>query len=112
VAAAHRRERLALFFDPAVAGRTTRVDVVDASLDHDLVQMLQDAGLSLDDIAGILGADDNAAWKTIATERLTRLDDEIARLQHARELLAAALMCRFDHPIDECRIMNDEIDTA
>jgi DNA-binding transcriptional MerR regulator len=38
------------------------------------VQMLQDAGLSLDDIQGILGADDNAAWKEIARQRLTQLD--------------------------------------
>ena len=36
--------------------------------------------------------------------------EEIARLQHSRELLAAALLCRFDHPLDECRVMNDEID--
>ena len=74
------------------------------------VQMLQDAGLSLDEIQGILDADDNASWKAIARERLTLLDEEIARLQHARELLDGALLCRFDHPLDECRIMNDEID--
>jgi len=74
------------------------------------VQMLQDAGLSLDDIQGVLGADDNAAWKTIARQRLVQLDDEIAQLQHSRELLAAALLCRFDHPLDECKIMNTEID--
>ncbi len=74
------------------------------------VRMLQDAGLSLDDIEGILDAEDNAAWKAIAQERLDALDDDIARLEHARELLAAALFCRFDHPLDECRIMNAEID--
>jgi DNA-binding transcriptional MerR regulator len=74
------------------------------------VQMLQDAGLSLDEIQGVLGAGDNAAWKAIARRRLDQLDEELARLQHARELLAAALLCRFDHPLDECRIMNDEID--
>jgi DNA-binding transcriptional MerR regulator len=74
------------------------------------VQMLQDAGLSLDDIEGILGADDNESWKQIARRRLVQLDDEIARLVHSRELLAAALLCRFDHPLDECRIMNTEID--
>ena len=74
------------------------------------VQMLQDAGLSLDDIQGVLEADDNATWKGIARQRLTQLDDEIARLQHSRELLAAALLCRFDHPLDECKIMNTEID--
>lgn len=74
------------------------------------VQMLQDAGLSLDDIQGVLDADDNGAWKDIARQRLVLLDDEIARLDHSRQLLAAALLCRFDHPLDECRIMNSEID--
>jgi DNA-binding transcriptional MerR regulator len=74
------------------------------------VQMLQDAGLSLDDIQGILAADDNAAWKAIARARLAQLDEEVIRLQRSRELLSAALLCRFDHPLDECRIMNDEID--
>lgn len=74
------------------------------------VQMLQDAGLSLDDILGILDAADNDSWKQIARQRLASLDDEIARLHHSRELLAGALLCRFDHPLDECRIMNDEID--
>jgi DNA-binding transcriptional MerR regulator len=74
------------------------------------VQMLQDAGLSLDEIQGVLDADDNASWKAIAHDRLAQLDDEIVRLQHARELLSGALLCRFDHPLDECRIMNDEID--
>ena len=74
------------------------------------VQMLQDAGLSLDDIQGVLEADDNASWKGIACQRLVQLDDEIAKLQHSRELLAAALLCRFDHPLDECKVINAEID--
>jgi MerR family redox-sensitive transcriptional activator SoxR len=74
------------------------------------VRMLQDAGLSLDEIQGVLDADDNASWKAIAQERLAQLDEEITRLQRARELLTGALLCRFDHPLDECRIMNDEID--
>jgi DNA-binding transcriptional MerR regulator len=74
------------------------------------VQMLQDAGLSLDEIQAVLEADDNASWKAVARERLARLDEEIARLEHARRLLEGALLCRFDHPLDECRIMNNEID--
>jgi MerR family transcriptional regulator, copper efflux regulator len=74
------------------------------------VQMLQDAGLSLDDIQGVLDADDNGVWKDIARQRLVLLDDEIVRLDHSRQLLAAALLCRFDHPLDECHIMNSEID--
>lgn len=74
------------------------------------VQMMQDAGLSLDDIQGVLDADDNGSWKEIARRRLTQLDTEISRLRRARQLLDGALLCRFDHPLDECRIMNDEID--
>ena len=74
------------------------------------VQMLQDAGLSLDEIQALLDADDNPSWKAIARERLALLDEEIALLQYARRLLDGALLCRFDHPLDECRIMNDEID--
>lgn len=74
------------------------------------IQMLQDSGLTLDEIQGVLDADDNAAWKGIAHQRLAELDRDIARLELSRELLAAALLCRFDHPLDECRIMNAEID--
>lgn len=74
------------------------------------VQMLQDAGLSLDDIEGILSADDHDAWKEIGRRRLDELEDELARLRHSRDVLAGALLCRFDHPLDECRIMNAEID--
>ena len=74
------------------------------------VQMLQDARLSLDEIQGVLDADDNDVWKAIARQRLAQLDDEISRLTHSRELLSAALLCRYDHPLDECQIMNSEID--
>ncbi len=72
--------------------------------------MLQDAGLALDDIEGILNATDVAAWKTIATRRLALLDEQITRLQRAREYLAGALLCRYDHPVTDCNIMGTEID--
>jgi DNA-binding transcriptional MerR regulator len=72
--------------------------------------MLQDAGLSLDDIAGILEAATVDEWKAIARERLAALDEEIARMQLAREYLAGALLCRFDHPATDCRVMGFEID--
>ena len=74
------------------------------------VGMLQDAGLALDEIEGILRAPDVASWKAIARTRLAALDDEIAQLQRAREYLAGALMCRFDHPATDCKIMGAEID--
>ena len=73
---------------------------------------LQDAieGMSLDDIAGVLDAENVEDWKEIARSRLAALDDEIARLQRARDYLEGALLCRFDHPATECRIMGAEID--
>ena len=74
------------------------------------IGMLQDAGLSLDEIGGVLDAARVADWKAIARTRLAVLDDEIARLQRARDYLAGALLCRYDHPATDCRIMGDEID--
>ncbi|MBV8160835.1 MAG: MerR family transcriptional regulator [Acidimicrobiia bacterium] len=74
------------------------------------IGMLQDAGLALNDIDGILSAADVAEWKAIAKRRLAVLDDQIARLQQARDFLAGAVLCRFDHPATECKIMGAEID--
>jgi MerR family redox-sensitive transcriptional activator SoxR len=74
------------------------------------IGMLQDAGLELDEIAGVLNAKDVAEWKAIARMRLASLDEEIERLRLAREYLAGALLCRFDHPATDCKIMGAEID--
>jgi DNA-binding transcriptional MerR regulator len=74
------------------------------------IGMLQDAGLSLDDIDGVLNAGSIGEWKEIARRRLDALDAEIARLEHARSYLAGALLCRFDHPLTECKVMGGEID--
>ncbi len=74
------------------------------------IGMLQDAGLALDDIAGILEAPDVSEWKAIARRRLSALDRQIATLQEAREYLSGALLCRYDHPATDCRIMAAEID--
>jgi DNA-binding transcriptional MerR regulator len=74
------------------------------------IGMLQDAGLSLDDIAGVLDAANIADWKAIARQRLAVLNAEIIRLQRARDYLDGALLCRYDHPATDCRIMGDEID--
>jgi DNA-binding transcriptional MerR regulator len=74
------------------------------------IGMLQDAGLSLDDIDGILHAATVEEWKAIARQRLTALEDEIARLEQAHRYLQGALLCRFDHPATDCAIMGGEID--
>jgi hypothetical protein len=72
--------------------------------------MLQDCGLSLDDIDGVLHAATVEEWKAIAADRLVALDAEIDRLKHARSYLRGALLCRYDHPVTECAIMGAEID--
>ncbi len=72
--------------------------------------MMQDIGLTLDEVHGILSAATAAGWKQIAGRRLAALDEQIAQLQHARGLLAAALWCRFDHPATDCNVMGAEID--
>jgi DNA-binding transcriptional MerR regulator len=74
------------------------------------IRMLQDAGLALDEIHGILSAATVKEWKAVARRRLQALDQQIAELQHARSVLAGALLCRFDHPATECSIMGAEID--
>jgi len=74
------------------------------------IGMLQDAGLSLDDIDGILQAGTVTEWKTIARERVQVLDDEIERLTNARAYLQGALVCRYDHPATDCKVMGAEID--
>lgn len=74
------------------------------------ILMLQDAGLALDEIEAILSASTVAEWKAIGRERLEALDAQIAALQHSRELLAGALLCRYDHPVTDCKVMAAEID--
>jgi DNA-binding transcriptional MerR regulator len=74
------------------------------------IGMMQDIGLTLDEVHGILHAATVTEWKAIAGQRLEALDEQIAQLQHARGLLAGALLCRFDHPATDCTIMGAEID--
>ena len=74
------------------------------------IGMLQDAGLTLDDIAVVVGAGTVEEWKAVARERLEALDAEIERLQRARGYLEGALLCSFDHPVTECKVMGAEID--
>ena len=74
------------------------------------IGMLQDAGLSIDDIRGVLDAATVTDWKATASARLEVLDEEIERLERARAYLTGALLCRFDHPATECKVMGAEID--
>jgi DNA-binding transcriptional MerR regulator len=74
-----------------------------------LIGLMQDAGLSLGDIAGVLAADSVADWKRIG-RRLAALDAQLDSLQRARAYLAGALRCRHAHPLTECPVTGTEID--
>jgi len=74
------------------------------------IGMMQDIGLTLDEVSGIMHAATLHEWKSIAWQRLAALDEQIAQLEHARGLLAGALWCRFDHPATDCAVMGAEID--
>ena len=74
------------------------------------IGMLQDAGLSLEEIAGVLEAGTAAEWKAIGSRRLEALDEEIQALEQARDYLRGALLCRYDHPATDCQVMGAEID--
>ena len=74
------------------------------------IGMLQDAGLSLDEIDAVLRARSKREWKAIVSDRLELLTAEIERLQQARAYLEGALLCRYDHPATDCRVMGVEID--
>ena len=74
------------------------------------IGVMQDAGLTLNEVSAILNAATAAEWKSIAGHRLTGLDEQIAQLRHARALLATALWCGFDHPAADCTVMGAEID--
>src|SRR5215207_9633816 len=58
------------------------------------IGLMQDAGMSLDDIAGVLAAESVRDWKQIGARRLAALDEQLAALQRARAYLAGALRCR------------------
>ena len=74
------------------------------------IRMLQDAGLSLDEIHGVINAATVEEWKAIARGRLATLDEQITLLTRARTYLSGALLCRSAHPLTECTIMAREID--
>ncbi|HVT77034.1 MAG TPA: MerR family transcriptional regulator [Acidimicrobiales bacterium] len=74
------------------------------------IGMMQDAGLSLDDIIGVLAARDVREWKAIGLARLETLEAEIRKLENARDYLRGTLLCHFAHPATDCKVMGAEID--
>ena len=74
------------------------------------IGVMQDIGLTLYEVDGILNAATAAEWKPIAGRRLAAPDEQIAQLRHARGLLAGTLLGRFDHPATDCNVIGAEID--
>ena len=66
-------------------------------------------GLALDEIDGVLNAATSRSGRRspqCASTRSTNRSNACTR----REVLAGALLCRYDHPATDCRIMGAEID--
>ena len=74
------------------------------------IGMLQDAGLSLDDIAAVLGARTSASGRASPGSAWPCSTRRSSGCSTPRMYLRGALGCRFDHPLTECRIMGAEID--
>jgi MerR family transcriptional regulator, copper efflux regulator len=66
-----------------------------------LVQIMQQLGVSLD-TAGALLHEPSGLWRRHLHEQIAQLEDLITRATVARELLAHAVDCPAEHPVDEC----------
>ena len=67
-------------YDPSVLNRLAAI------------ALLQEAGFTIGEVRQALGAE-NAAWRTLARQKLGELDAHMARVASAKELLVSALRC-------------------
>jgi MerR family copper efflux transcriptional regulator len=68
-----------------------------------LIQMLQDADLTLDEIAELIAGPDNGRmWIEVLDTRLDELDRQIERIHAARATLTHMRQCPDPDPVREC----------
>jgi MerR family copper efflux transcriptional regulator len=68
-----------------------------------LIQMLQDAGLTLDEIAELIaGPASGRTWHEVLDTRLDELERQIERMQGARATLAHMRQCPDRDPVRQC----------
>ncbi len=69
------------------------------------IRLCQRAGFSLDEVRALL--DGGRDWQRLARSRLDELDTRIAELEHARDLVRAALACDCE-TLEGCEAFRDE----
>lgn len=76
------------------------------------IRLCQDASLTLDEIAVLLGAptESEHPWRDVVHARIRHLDEQIATAQAAREFLTNSLRCPSDHPALECPYVHQILD--
>ena len=73
------------------------------------VQLMQRLGMSLDDACTVLD-EAGDTWQATVRERMTALEELIARAEAARYFLQHALECPLEHPTRECPYMTQTLD--
>lgn len=68
------------------------------------VALFQDAGFTIAEIKRLLAGPARVTWQAMATQKLAALDDRLARIGAARELLLAAVRCDC-RGVDTCELV-------
>jgi DNA-binding transcriptional MerR regulator len=91
-AALHHYEKLGLIAPTGRVGlrRQYGDDVVEALA---VIALCQRSGFSLDEIGDLMAHRHDSAWRSLAQSKLTDIDEQILRLEQARNGLRHALTC-------------------
>jgi DNA-binding transcriptional MerR regulator len=76
-----------------------------------LIQLWHHAGsLNLDDTAAVISGRAHGGWRDVVSGAVTRLEQEIERLDTARRVLEHSLQCPRDNPVRDCPVLAKELD--
>lgn len=73
------------------------------------IGVARELGFSLDTAAAVLD-EEGGTWRAAIRERISGLDQVIARAQNAKAFLAHALMCPEEHPVRDCPMLTGVLD--
>jgi len=73
------------------------------------IQLMQRLGIRLDAASAVLD-EPSDQWRSVVRERITAIEELIARANGAHDFLEHALACPADHPVDQCPHMIEVLD--